>query len=95
MELNLSPDWKLSADHAASNCGKPVLVNRATGRAYGPGDFVRIFPRWKHLHHAAPAVRLLAKRATLDDEGKKLVAKLLEFWPEGRRVPRVRRKREG
>jgi hypothetical protein len=85
MEVRLSSSWKLSTDHPSSMGGKPVLVNRATGKAYQPGDFVKVHPSW-HLSHAAPAVRVLAERKRLDDDGKKLVSKFLANWPRGRRV---------
>jgi hypothetical protein len=94
MEIRLHPSWKLSSDHAASKGGKPVLVNRDTGKAYGPGEPVKLYPSWK-LAHAAPLVRLLAKRAHLDDESAKLVSKFLASWPEGRLGPRARRRRNG
>lgn len=32
--------WHYTTDHAASSYGQPVLVNDATGTAYGPGDIL-------------------------------------------------------
>lgn len=44
MQVNLSGSWELSTDHAASSYGQPVLVNRATGEAFGPGDILKPYP---------------------------------------------------
>jgi hypothetical protein len=44
MKLHLTPSWTLSDEHATSSYGKPVLVDRETGEAYGPGDIVQILP---------------------------------------------------
>jgi hypothetical protein len=39
-DLLLAPSWLLTTHHARSNCGKPLLVHRPTGDAYGPDDLV-------------------------------------------------------
>lgn len=76
MKVTLSPSWELSTDHAASSYGQPVLVNRATGEAYGPGDIVRPYPSHGSTT-AAEAVRRLAKTARLDADGQALVARFV------------------
>lgn len=66
--------WKLTTDHAASSYGQPVLVNRATGEAFGPGDIVQCYPSWGYLP-AALAVDRLAAAESLDDEQIALVSR--------------------
>jgi len=73
-KARLDRNWELSTDHAASSYGQPVLVHRATGEAYGPGDIVRLDPSHGYAL-AADAVRRLAKTARLDAEGQALVAR--------------------
>jgi len=70
MTLRLSGNWELSTEHAASSHGQPVLVRRATGEAYGPGDVVKMFPSYG-FEPAREAVARLARssRAYLNDSG--------------------------
>lgn len=74
MQVNLSGSWELSTDHAASSYGQPVLVNRATGEAFGPGDILKPYPSYGFMP-AAEAVRRLSKTAKLDAEGRDLAAR--------------------
>jgi hypothetical protein len=69
MERHLSPPWKLSAEHAASGYGIPVLVNCATGEAFGPGDIVNPHPSWGY-GPAYNAVSRMVKTAHLDDQAR-------------------------
>jgi hypothetical protein len=55
MQMILSQSWVLTDEHSASNEGTPVLVNRATGEAYGPADTVRAYPS----HGLLPAARVV------------------------------------
>lgn len=80
MERHLSPSWKLSTEHAASSYGIPVLVNCASGEAFGPGDIVKPYPSWG-FGPARDAVSRMAKTAHLDGEGTKLVSLFLAHWP--------------
>jgi hypothetical protein len=88
MQVNLSPTWILSTDHAASSHGQPVLVNLSTDEAFGPRDIVRLstseplgsqdivkLSSSYGYTHATEAVRHLVKTAKLDAEGLDLVAK--------------------
>jgi hypothetical protein len=61
-QLNLTPTWSLSTDHAASSYGQPVLVNSASGEAFGPGDIIQPYPSWGMMP-GADAVRRMAKLA--------------------------------
>lgn len=83
MQVNLSGSWELSTDHAASSYGQPVLVNRTTGEAFGPGDILKPYPPYGFMP-AAEAVRRLSKTADLDAEGRDLVAKFADFLKDGR-----------
>lgn len=83
MQVNLSGSWDLSTDHAASSYGQPVLVNRATGTAFGPGDILKPYPSWGFMP-AAEAVRRLSKTAKLDAEGRDLAAKFADFGKGGK-----------
>ena len=74
MQVNLKPSWELSTEHAACSYGQPVLVNRATGEAFGPGDILKAYPSWGYMP-AAATVERMAKTAKLDDEGRELVGR--------------------
>ena len=60
MKVTLSPSYELTNEHAASSYGQPVLVNRDTGEAYGPGDVLHAFPSWSDMP-AKKAVERMAK----------------------------------
>jgi len=83
VQVNLSGSWELSTDHAASSYGQPVLVNRTTREAFGPGDILEPYPSYGFMP-AAEAVRRLSKTAKLDAEGRDLVAKFADFLKDGR-----------
>lgn len=80
MHTNLAPSWDLTTDHAASSYGQPVLVNRGTGEAYGPGDVLVPYPSWGYVT-GAMAVARLAKRRKLDADGKALVERFTRLAP--------------
>ena len=46
MKPRLTPSFELSDERPESFNGQPVLVNRATGKAYGPGDFIEPYVFW-------------------------------------------------
>ncbi|MBM4078589.1 MAG: hypothetical protein FJ278_02745 [Planctomycetes bacterium] len=64
--------WELSTEHAACSYGQPVLVNRATGDAYGAADVLKPYPSWNFMP-AAAAVARMAATATLTHEETELV----------------------
>ena len=82
MTVRLSGTWELSTDHASSSYGQPVLVNRSTGEAFGPGDILKPYPSYGFMP-AGEAVRRLSKTAKLDAEGLALVAKFADFGKGG------------
>ena len=66
--------WELTTEHAASSYGQPVLVNRATGEAYGPGDILKPYPSWG-LMLATEAVKRMAATVKLTEEENALAEK--------------------
>jgi hypothetical protein len=61
-------------EHSASNDGIPVLANRGTGEAYGPGDTVRAYPSQDLVPAARVVDRLLGgKKQELTEEEKVFV----------------------
>jgi hypothetical protein len=74
MQIILSPSWILTDEHSASNDGIPVLANRGTGEAYGPGDTVRAYPSQDLVPAARVVDRLLGgKKQELTEEEKVFV----------------------
>jgi hypothetical protein len=73
--------WTLTADHAASSYGQPVLVNRASGRAYGPADIVECYPSWGFMP-AAKAVERMADSANLGDLEREFCRRFIEWSHE-------------
>jgi hypothetical protein len=80
MKTTLSPSWELSTEHAACSYGQPVLVQRSTKQAFGPGDMVRVYPAWGFLP-AAKAVARLATLTRLDAEAQALVDQFVGLAP--------------
>ena len=81
MATTLTGTWELTTEHPTSSYGAPVLVNRATGDGYGPGDIVKCCPSWGFMP-AADAVRRMAKTAELDDEGRDAIARFCRQCPD-------------
>ena len=74
MQIILSPSWILTDEHSASSDGIPVLANRGTGEAYGPGDTVRAYPSQGLVPAARVVDRLLGgKKQELTEEEKVFV----------------------
>jgi hypothetical protein len=76
MKTILSPEWELSTTNPAAHDGQPVLVNRSTWQAFGPGDQVRLYPSQSYAK-AADAVARLAETAKLTAGGDSLVARFI------------------
>ena len=68
MKIQLSPSWVLTTDHSASSYNQPVLVNRADGEAYGPGDLIQAYDSWEILPASAVVLRLAEAREWDEDE---------------------------
>ena len=75
-ELNLGPSWVLTLNHAASSYGQPVLVNRTTGEAFGPGDIVEAYPSWGYLPGQA-VVERFAKTKNFTEKEMDFVGRFL------------------
>ena len=76
MHTNLDPSWDLTTAHAASSYGQPVLVNRGTGKTYGPRNILKAYPSWGVLPAAAVVDRFL-KGKHLDDDTVTLVTRFV------------------
>lgn len=62
MNIQLTPSWQLTTEHAASSYGIPVLVNRHESFiAYGPEDIVQPYPSWSIW----PAWKAVARMASV------------------------------
>lgn len=81
MTAHLSPSWLITTEHALSHDDLGVLVNRQTGKAYGPddtlSDYASLGPQ-----PAAKVVERLAKGARLDEKQRELVARFLSPKPQ-------------
>ena len=66
MKVTLGGTWELTTERAESSYNVPVLVNRASGEAFGPGDIITPYPSWGMMP-AIAAVERMAKIATLTD----------------------------
>jgi hypothetical protein len=58
MKVIFTPSWELSDERAGSSYGTPVLVNRATGKAFGPGDLLEPYAHWGLKPAADHVVRM-------------------------------------
>lgn len=65
MTAILSAKWELTTEHSASSYGRPVLVNRKTREAFGPGDLLKPSPS-KDYTPAAAFARALSAKAIVD-----------------------------
>jgi hypothetical protein len=63
MLVKLTATYFLTTDHAKSRSGQPVLVNRATGQAFLPGDALVAYESWPKM----PASQVVNKMATWRD----------------------------
>lgn len=76
MKAILSPEWELSTDDPAASAGQPVLVNRNTWKAFGPGDKVKVHSSQGYVK-TVHAVARLAGTAKLNVDGEALVARFV------------------
>jgi hypothetical protein len=80
MTAQLSPSWLITTEHAQSRDDRGVLVNRQTGKAYGPDD---ILSNYASLgpHPATRVVERLARGARLDEKQQEFVARFVSHKP--------------
>lgn len=76
MEIQLTPSYILTNEHSASSYGQPVLVNRGSGAAYGPGDILQPYPSWGYIP-ATRAVERMTASCNLNEEQQAFVAKFV------------------
>jgi hypothetical protein len=70
MKLRLTPSWELSDERAGSSYVSPVLVNRATGEAFGPGKILEPYAHWGLKPAAVHVVRMSETKKLSGDEMK-------------------------
>ena len=81
MTAHLSPSWLITTEHAQSQNGLGVLVNRQTGKAYGPDDTLSDYASFGP-QPATSVVERLARGARLDDQQREFVARFLKPKPK-------------
>ncbi len=81
MTAQLSPSWLITTEHVQSHDGLGVLVNRQTGKAYGPGDTLSDYASFGP-QPATSVVERLAKGARLDEKQREFVARFLSHKPQ-------------
>ena len=75
MKIIFTPSWELSDERAGSSYVIPVLVNRATGKAFGPGDLLEPYAHWG-LKPAVVHVARMSETKKLSDEEMEFVRRL-------------------
>lgn len=78
MKVTLSPSWELTTEHASSSYGQPVLVNRASGKAFGPADIIKPYPSWGFMP-AGMAVERMARTGKFTYDEQKFVDSFINF----------------
>jgi hypothetical protein len=73
MLIQLSPSWILTTVHSASSYGRPVLVNKHTSKAFGPGDVVRAFPSWALMPARQAVLRMANQNPGLSPSERKRI----------------------
>jgi len=58
MRVRLTPSWELTDELEDSFPGQPVLVNRKTREAFGPGDIIEPYPFWELKPAAFHTIRM-------------------------------------
>jgi hypothetical protein len=87
-DIQLTPSWILTVDHPASHYGIPVLVHRATGEGYGPGEIYDFPASAGGMQPAAHFVARFGKQLTGED--RKAAQSFLAQWPQGPQLEGVR-----
>ncbi len=77
MTCHLTPSYMLTTHHAASSYGKPVLVHRPTGTAYGSADLHTFYPSHGITTAAAFVQRII--KPTMAKTTLKVATKFLEL----------------
>ena len=71
MQIVLSQSWTLTDEHSSAKPGVPVLLNRETGEAYGPADYVVVYPSPSWVSAARAVDTLLGMRRREFTEAEK------------------------
>ncbi len=68
MRVRLTSSWELTDERPESFNGQPALVNGATGKAYGPGDFIEPFAFWGFKAAVVHVTRMRNMKKHTDEE---------------------------
>lgn len=68
MKVRLTPTFELSDERPESFSGQPVLVNLATGKASGPGDFIEPYAFWGFKAAVVHVSHMSKKKKHTDEE---------------------------
>jgi hypothetical protein len=74
MKVRFTPSWELTDERAESSYGQPVLVERRTGKAFGPGDLLEPYAHWG-LESAAVHVTRMSSMKKLSSEDLEFVGR--------------------
>ena len=72
MHVKLTANYFLTSDHSKSRFGQSVLVNRATGQTFLPGDTLAAYESWQKMT-AAQVVSKMASWRDFSDEERRLI----------------------
>jgi hypothetical protein len=68
VKVRLTASFELTDERADSFSGQPVLVNRPTGKAYGPGDFIEPYVFWGFKPAVVHVTRMSKMTKHTDEE---------------------------
>ena len=68
MKVRFTPSWELTDERADSSYGQPVLVNRWTQEAFGPGDLLEPYPYWGLKPAAVHVGRMIQMKEFSDED---------------------------
>lgn len=67
MKVPLTLSWELSDEHSTNSDGKPLLIKRPTGKAFGPRDIIEFYPNWG-LKPAAVHVERMSRMRSFPEQ---------------------------
>ena len=68
MKVRLTASFELTDERPGSSYGQPVLINRRTGKAHGPGDFIEPYEFWGFKPAVVHVTRMSKMTKRTDEE---------------------------
>jgi len=90
MQINLTPTWALTTEHAQSHYRLPVLIDRGNDTSvYGPADIVQLYPSWPLQPAAMSVLRAYhtKKPCPFSNDETEVIRSFLSQWPNGPQLP--------